>query len=322
MLSAVPTATGDSWIQRAESDSSPSSGIGMRAGPYGAAGTPAVSIVLATLNEGANLPTLFRRISQQSLPRYELIVVDDGSTDGTREFLSGVAKDNPLIIPIFHDGPQTLSPALRQGIQNCRGEFVIVMDSDLQHPPEKLAEIFEKLESGASLVVGSRYGVGGDSGGRSVYRAVISRGAELIARTVLKSARRVSDPMSGFFGFRADLYQSHYPGRRGYKLLLTMLPRCDNERVAEVAYSFGERSSGVSKITHGFQFVWFFLGEVIAAKKLEIYLTREGNARSSINAGHDTGVADPVPRGRTASGTGSRSSKPNRQNTPDSRSHL
>ena len=80
--------------------------------------TPEVSVILATFNERENLPPLLERLWAVSLPPVEVIVVDDGSTDGTREFLEAAALREPRLRLIWHDGKQTTLRAQCQGIRD------------------------------------------------------------------------------------------------------------------------------------------------------------------------------------------------------------
>ena len=255
--------------------------------------SPVLSVILATLNERENLPDLIRQVAAQELPPFEIVVVDDGSTDGTREYLLNAATTDRRIRPIFNDGPQTLTPALCQGIEGSRGRFIVVMDADLQHPPREVPRLVAELVDGASVVVATRYATGGTAGGRPPQRAILSRGAELIARLALKSARSSSDPMSGFFGFRREIYQSIGTPRPGYKLLLYVLAMVDGQRVAEVPYAFSSRKGGESKIAHGFEFIWIFLAEVMSARRLQGYLRAE-MGRGTLVRAPTYGVDAPV----------------------------
>ncbi|HEY1198219.1 MAG TPA: glycosyltransferase [Thermoplasmata archaeon] len=246
-----------------------------------AGGTPVVSVILATFNERENLPELLDRLWAVPLPPFEVLVVDDGSTDGTREYLSGAARSEPRLRLRWHEGKQTTLRAQCQGIAESRGRFVIVMDSDLQHPPEVLPAMVNLLVDGAALVVGSRYAKGGSAGARDGVRAAISRGAELTAKIFLSEARPMSDPVSGLFGFRREVFRPLPPGWRGYKLLLFLLVMARGERVAEVGFRFEPRGSGASKVTQNSRFIRFFLTELLLAKRLEGYLPNEGNGRST-----------------------------------------
>ncbi|HKN06537.1 MAG TPA: glycosyltransferase [Thermoplasmata archaeon] len=235
---------------------------------------PTVSVILATLNERENLPQLLDRLWRVALPPFEVLVVDDGSTDGTREYLNGAARSEPRLRLIWHDGKQTTLRAQCQGIAASRGRFVVVMDADLQHPPEVLPAMVKYLDDGAALVVGSRYAKGGTAGPRSVTRAAISRGAELTAKAFLPEARGLTDPVSGLFGFRRELFRPLDPEWRGYKLLLFLLVMARGHRVAEVGFRFEPRGSGASKVTQNSRFIRFFLTELVLAKRLESSLSR------------------------------------------------
>jgi dolichol-phosphate mannosyltransferase len=235
---------------------------------------PALSIVLATLNERGNLPELIARILEQSLPPLELIIVDDGSTDGTREFVTELRRREPRLRLLFHEGKQTTLRAQCQGIESARGEFVVVMDADLQHPPERLPNLVRELSRGADLVVASRYAPGGSPGSRTVVRALISRGAEGVAKLVLPEARRVSDPVSGYFGFRRAIFRPLNPLYRGYKLLLFVLVMNRGRPLAEVGFDFAPRTRGASKVTQTFAFIRVFLVETVLAHRLDRALPR------------------------------------------------
>ena len=230
---------------------------------------PEVSLVLATLNERENLPQLLERLQTAALPPFEVLVVDDGSTDGTREYLSERAAIDRRLRLIRHEGKQTTVRAQCQGISESRGKFVIVMDADLQHPPEVLPALVKALEDGAALVVGSRYAPGGSAGSRTGVRAIISRGAELTAKLFLPEARPLSDPVSGLFGFRREVFRPLNPQWRGYKLLLFVLVMARGKPVVEVGYRFEPRGSGASKVTQNSRFIRFFLTELLLARRLE-----------------------------------------------------
>jgi len=235
---------------------------------------PLVSIILATFNERENLPQLLGRLWAVPLPPLEVLVVDDGSTDGTREYLSEAARSEPRLRLIWHEGKQTTLRAQCQGIAEARGRFVVVMDADLQHPPEVLPEMVNRLTEGAALVVGSRYAKGGTAGARDGFRGTISRGADMTAKVFLPEARPLSDPVSGLFGFRREVFRPLPPGWRGYKLLLFLLVMARGQRVAEVGFRFEPRGSGASKVTQNSRFIRFFLTELLLAKRLEGTLSR------------------------------------------------
>ena len=235
---------------------------------------PTVSVILATLNENANLPILLDRIGAQLQLPFEIVVVDDGSTDGTREYLAERSHADPRLRLIFHDKAQTLRVAQCAGIEQARGTIIVIMDADLQHPPEVAGSLVSRVQRGAALVIATRYGANGTPGKRPAYRALLSIGAEFLARVLLRNARRVSDPMSGLFAFDRGVYPVGDLGKRGNKLLLTLLAMSNGSEITEVGYHFENRMHGSSKITHNFAFLTLFVVELLRAKKLELYIRR------------------------------------------------
>ena len=235
---------------------------------------PVLSIVLAILNERPSLPELFARIERAGLPPWEAIVVDDGSTDGSREYVLDRARSDRRVRVILHDGRQTTLRAQCLAIESARGRLVAVMDSDLQHPPELLAPMVRELDAGARLVIASRYVPGGTPGRRPPLRRVISRGAEVTARLLLAPARTVRDPVSGFFAFRRSIFVPLDRGERGYKLLLFLLVMARGCEVREVPLRFEPRTVGRSKVTSGLAFVRVFVTELLLARRLASQLAR------------------------------------------------
>jgi len=207
-------------------------------------------------------------LTRLELPSFEVIVADDGSTDGTREYLTDLAAQDPRFRTLFHDGKQTTLRAQAVAISDARGELVVVMDADLQHPVERLPAMVEAANAGADLVVASRYAPGGSVGPRTLGRWAISRGAEWLAKLRLPEARVTSDPMSGFFLFRRAIYRPLDPSYRGYKLLLFLLVMAGGRRVRDVPYQFQPRREGASKMLQDRSFLRLFLREIRLARAL------------------------------------------------------
>jgi dolichol-phosphate mannosyltransferase len=235
------------------------------AGPR-AESSPEISIVLATLNEAENLPQVLDRIRRLALPAWEALVVDDGSTDGTREYLVRAAQEDRRIRYLFHDGKQTTLRAQCQGIAESRGSAIVIMDADLQHPPEILPQMIERLRSGSALVIASRYARGGSPGHREFHRWFYSRGAEWIARIRIPGAWRLSDPVSGYFAFRKSIWVPLNPEFRGYKLLLFVTIMAQRQPESDVPYRFEPRTVGSSKVESA-AFKTVFLKEVRLARE-------------------------------------------------------
>jgi len=176
-----------------------------------------ISIIIPTYKEKDNIGPLVERI-QKSMAKYdyEIVIVDDNSADGSEELVSGLAKKYPVKI-IVRKNKRGLSSAVVDGIAATDSEFVIVMDADLQHPPEVLPDIAKALEN-HDFVMGSRYVKGGSPGEWKLARKIVSKVATLMA---LPIAPKIKDPMSGFSVLNApssiSLLSVRPVGKSGWK---------------------------------------------------------------------------------------------------------
>src|SRR5438045_1937153 len=120
---------------------------------------PQISLIIPTINEADNLSTLVERIAEALRGRdWELIIVDDASTDGTPAICASLSKDFPITFLSREYPSNGLSGAVLHGMAEAKGEFLVVLDADLQHPPEQIGALLEPLETNnADFVVGSRY---------------------------------------------------------------------------------------------------------------------------------------------------------------------
>jgi dolichol-phosphate mannosyltransferase len=210
--------------------------------------------VIPTYNEGRNIVSLVAILSDlldRSLPEdYELIVVDDNSPDRTWEIARSLMTDYPHLSVMRRENEKGLSSAVARGWQVARGEILGVIDADLQHPPESILQLLEKMKAGADLAVASRHVEGGGVSEWSLARRFLSRGAQLLGLLILPSVvGRVSDPMSGYFMVRRSAIAGQTLNPMGYKILLEVIGRGDIETIAEVGYVFQERREGESKVT-------------------------------------------------------------------------
>jgi len=208
-----------------------------------------LSIIVPTYNEAENIGRLVGRISDALAGLdHELVVVDD-STDGTDKILANLADRAPRLRVVHRESRTGLASAVVDGIAVARGDVLSVLDADLQHPPEVLPALVRAIQdTGADLAIGSRYIPGGGSE-FTLPRRVISRGAIALAQILLRRARSVSDPVSGFFAFRRGVVEGVVLRPLGYKILLEILVRGRIARVVDVPYHFEARPAGQSKLT-------------------------------------------------------------------------
>jgi len=220
---------------------------------------PDVSIVVPALNEARNLPELARRVHEAMTaavpPRqYELLIIDDNSKDGTPQVCAELAAAFPLRLHVRPTPEDGLSGAVLAGFALARGQVLVVMDADLQHPPEKLPELIAAVETGqAEFAVGSRYVPGGSTAEKwSLPRRINSWIATVLARPFAGPTR---DPMSGFFALRRSTFErGQYLTPLGYKIGLELMCKCRVASVKEVPIHFDTRAQGESKLTIKQQF--------------------------------------------------------------------
>jgi dolichol-phosphate mannosyltransferase len=212
-----------------------------------------VTVVVPTYNEGPNVAELVRRLEGALAGlRAEVLFVDD-STDDTPAVVTRVAAASALPVRLLHRDAPTggLSGAVVEGLQGARGQWAVVMDGDLQHPPEMVPVLLERGRAGgADVVVASRYVGRGDAGGLSGWRRrTVSKVSGLLARSMFPvRLRDVTDPMTGFFAVRSGVVEPALLRPRGFKILLEILAR-QRLVVAEEPFIFGERYAGRSKAT-------------------------------------------------------------------------
>ena len=212
-----------------------------------------LSIVLPTFNEAQNIEPMIRGVSdalERSQIAYELIVVDDDSQDGTWSRALSLCTSFPKLRVMRRTRERGLATAVIRGWQASRGDVLGVLDADLQHPPDLIPKLWDRMESGADLAVGSRHVPGGGVSNWSLRRRLISRTAQGIGLLVLPEVvGRLADPMSGYLLVRRDKLAGVTLKPRGYKILIEILGRSQVRTIAEVGYVFQERIENQSKVT-------------------------------------------------------------------------
>ena len=207
-----------------------------------------VSIVVPTFREAANIPSLAERIQaalSDSGIAWELLLIDDNSDDGSDAVVAELARRLPVRMVTRHQFPRDLSLSVIEGIRLCRFDRLVVMDADLSHPPERIADLLAALDADCDMVVGSRYAPGGLIDRTwSPWRFLNSRLATSLALPLVNC----SDPMSGFFATdRRALPDLKKLQPIGYKIALELMVR-GQLRVKELPIDFRDRSKGSSKM--------------------------------------------------------------------------
>jgi dolichol-phosphate mannosyltransferase len=208
---------------------------------------PALSLVIPTYNERDRLPELVEAIFTVFASagiKGELVIVDDNSPDATGHLADDLATRHPIRV-VHRPGKLGLGTAVIDGVAVAAAPIVGVIDADLSHPPSLVPRMLSVMqESGADLVIGSRYIRGGGTHNWEISRVLMSRLACLLALPLTP----VRDATSGFFLIRRALARGVTISAGGFKICLELLIRSQPALVIEVPYVFQGRTAGQSKM--------------------------------------------------------------------------
>ncbi|XP_069507262.1 dolichol-phosphate mannosyltransferase subunit 1 [Ambystoma mexicanum] len=225
------------------------------------------SVLLPTYNERENLPLIVWLLVQsfrQSGYDYEIIIIDDGSPDGTLQVAKQLEKlygsDRILLRP--RAKKLGLGTAYIHGMQHATGNFVIIMDADLSHHPKFIPEFIRKQKEGFfDIVSGTRYKGNGGVYGWDLKRKMISRGANFVTQVLLRPG--ASDLTGSFRLYRKTVLQKLVEKcvSKGYVFQMEMIIRARqlDYTIGEVPISFVDRVYGESKLG-GTEIVSFLKG--------------------------------------------------------------
>jgi dolichol-phosphate mannosyltransferase len=213
-----------------------------------------VLVVLPTYNEAENIDPVLRRI-REAMPDAGVLVVDDGSPDGTADMAELLGKELGGIDVLRRTAKSGLGSAYRAGFRvglEQGWDILIEMDADLSHDPDALPALVAPIADGFDLVVGSRYVPGGSIPNWTWHRQLLSRGGNIYAATLL--GLHVTDSTSGFRAYRAsvlrrlDLASIRAEGY-GFQIEMVYQVRRHGGQVTEVPIRFVDRTVGKSKMS-------------------------------------------------------------------------
>ena len=212
---------------------------------------PELTVIVPTFNEAENVPVLVDKLERVlDGQAWEVIFVDDDSADGTAAVVSRLGAKKPHVRCLKRIGRRGLSSAVIDGVACARGDFVAVMDADLQHDERLLTDMLIAFEDeGIDLAIGSRYVGGGGVGEWSRFRHGLSKVATKLSRLVVDAP--LHDPMSGFFMIRRAAFAAVVDrlSGAGYKILLDVIASSPRPlRFVELPYEFRPRVHGQSKV--------------------------------------------------------------------------
>ncbi|WP_082561916.1 glycosyltransferase [Microbacterium sp. Root61] len=210
-----------------------------------------LSIVVPTFNEAPNVAELVRRVTAAVEGMDAEIIFVDDSTDATADVIREVAASATVPVTLIHRTERTggLGGAVVEGMAAASFDACLVMDGDLQHPPEDIPGLCRRFARGdVDVVVASRYTGGGTAQGLADRsRVLVSKTSTALTKAMFPiRLKDVSDPMTGFFLVDRRTVDLADLKPRGFKILLEILAR-KNLRVAEVPFVFADRHAGESK---------------------------------------------------------------------------
>ncbi|OJK05246.1 glycosyltransferase family 2 protein [Aspergillus aculeatus ATCC 16872] len=224
------------------------------------ASTNKYSVILPTYNERKNLPIicwLLERMFRENNLNWEVIIVDDGSPDGTLEVAKQLQQhwgaEHIILKP--RAGKLGLGTAYIHGLQFCTGNYVIIMDADFSHHPKFIPTMIDiQRETDADIVTGTRYAARGEIKGGvygwDLFRKFTSRTANLIADVMLMPG--VSDLTGSFRLYKKSVLEKviHSTQSKGYSFQMEMMVRAKamGFKVAECPITFVDRLFGESKL--------------------------------------------------------------------------
>lgn len=209
--------------------------------------TPQISVVMPCFNEEGNVPALARRLfaaAEAAAVSVELVAVDDGSTDHTREVIELLAADDSRVVPVLHPQNLGIAAGWQSGIAAARGTYVCLIDADLQNPPEQVFTLYRRLrESRADIAQGVRSSIERERDSRLLFSKTLN------SMLNLTFGDKATDSKSGFVLGPAKVMKDvvTYAGQyKHFQTFIRVAARAKGYTIVEVETLFVPRNAGES----------------------------------------------------------------------------
>ena len=213
-------------------------------------------VIIPTYNEKENIAKIIDAVLSLD-PLFHVLIVDDGSPDGTADIVKALQQTHDRIHILEREGKQGLGTAyiagFKYGLEHGY-DFIFEMDADFSHNPQDLLRMYDALENGADLVVGSRYTRGGNVKNWPWDRIMLSYGASLYTRCV--TWMPIKDPTAGFIGYRREVLEAipldeiRFVGY-AFQIEMKFSAYLRGFKLEEIPITFIDRVEGVSKLSSG-----------------------------------------------------------------------
>ncbi len=232
-----------------------------------------ISVVIPLKNEEDNIPILIPRLLDSCRKfcgnSFEVICVNDRSTDSTWDVLKKLRAEFPRFLKIYSTDAKlrqkiTVGLAIKLGCENSRGKYIITMDGDLSHNPEKIGIFILEFNRGQLCVIGGRY-KGKSAPFRPISRYYISRLFNFLTHLILRVP--IVDLTTGFRGFRRDLLNRFKLTKIGFEFHLEinkkLAQNVPTSRISEISIKYERRGSGRSKMKY-LQVFWGYFSTIFS----------------------------------------------------------
>ena len=226
-----------------------------------------LSIVIPILNEAKNILQLIPEINKVKkkikINKFEILLIDDNSYDHINKVVSKLKKKIPYLkLYIRKNKKRDLSKSCIDGFNIAKYKNILVMDGDLQHPPQYIIKLYHVfINQKCDLVVGSRDLLKRENQGLSSIRKLFSIILIIIINSLLGNKTR--DPMSGFFIFKKKIFlkAKKNMSKKGYKILLDLIYAQNKPiKIKDVFINFKSREEGLSKMN--FKIIYLLLRDI------------------------------------------------------------
>lgn len=208
-----------------------------------------LSIIVPVLNEEKNIIALTLKIIKVlKKTKFEIIFVDDNSTDQSKKILLSLSKKYKFFNPILRKKNRDLTQSCFDGIKRSKYNIILILDGDLQHDPKYIPKMLKELNNGKDIVIGARKLTSGKNKGLSETRRFVS---VLLIFLFKIFDSQTKDPMSGFFLFNKEIYlknKNRFFGK-GFKILADLLINSKSKiKTKDVFIDFNRRYEDESKM--------------------------------------------------------------------------